>query len=60
LEAFGPTLWSGHIKRFRVGLIYKCIDIGPGPIKTASRIAVEDISDEVIKKVEKEVIGYEG
>ncbi len=53
-------MWSGHIKRFRVGLIYKCIDIGPGPIKTASRIAVEDISDEVIKKVEKEVIGYEG
>lgn len=29
-------------------------------MNTASRIAVEDISDEVIKKVEKEVIGYEG
>lgn len=29
-------------------------------MNTASRIAVEDISDEVIEKVEKEVIGYEG
>ena len=52
---------KGSCTRFIRSLrMLKYLGIYNPRVNTAPRIAVEDISDEVIKKVEKEVIGYEG